>query len=384
MCYEEGMLQAYLDRELPGRKRWEMEAHIETCDICKDRLLSLEEANRAFLSGLSVLSRDLRNRGSEVEAAWARLARDKRFGTPVHKKGVFGMVRAKYKAVLVPLAITAILAISFGFTPVREAAADLLNIFRVQKVEVIKISPSDMAKLQGLSGLYGGKVDIENFGKIETDGFRPPMMTQSLSEAQKAVDFKLKLPVVAEGDANPKFIISNGSTSSFTLDVEKANEMIKSLNGKVLLPVELDGKKFTVRTPVVVVANYPRDNLMPLSVMQARTPEFVFPEGVDPDVVRDALLDIPIIPENIKTQLKGIEDWKHTLPIPSVEGQTEAQEVTVNGAEGAFIIYNYQHVPGEGPATEGTLLWQDNVVIRGVSGQGLDLAKAQEIAASMR
>lgn len=383
MCYDEGMLQAYLDRELQGRKRWEIEAHIATCDVCKDRLFALEEANKAAFSGLSALSHDLHSKKIATEDAWMRLTRDERFGMPVKEKGVLEMLNIRLKKVLVPVAVVAALGISLSFAPVREAAADLLNIFRVQKVEVINISPADLAELQSLSSPRGGKVDIDNFGKIETDGYRSPMITTSLEEAQKAVDFKIKMPTVLEDKAMPEYIISKSTATSFTLDVEKANELIKSLNGKTLLPAGLDGKKFTVRTPVVIVASYSRDDTG-LSIMQTRSPEFIFPKGVDPEVVRDAMLDIPLIPENIKSQLKSIEDWKHTLPIPSVEGRTEVRQVQVNGAEGVFIKNKYQRVRNNGADYEGVLMWQDNGVIRGINGPGLGLAKAQEIAASMK
>ncbi|HZD61119.1 MAG TPA: zf-HC2 domain-containing protein, partial [Anaerolineae bacterium] len=259
MCYDEGMLQAYLDRELPGRKRWEIEAHIATCDGCRDRLEWLKEANEAALLSLSTLSQDLYSKGISTEAAWLRLTRDEHLGVPLYKKGVFEMLHSKLKTVLVPLAAAAILAVSFSFAPVRAATANFLNVFRVDKVKTINISPKDVDDMRRLSSPEGGRVDIEDFGAVETDGFKPSVPI-SLKGAQDAVDFKLRLPDRIEGHGDPYFKVQYGGTNSFTLDVDKVNNLITSFGGKQLLPTTLDGKKFTAKVPTVIMANYPKDD----------------------------------------------------------------------------------------------------------------------------
>ena len=59
MCYDEGTLQAYLDRELPGRKRWEIEAHIATCSRCAGLVARLQDASLLTDVGLTVLLREI-------------------------------------------------------------------------------------------------------------------------------------------------------------------------------------------------------------------------------------------------------------------------------------------------------------------------------------
>ncbi|MDI6816922.1 MAG: zf-HC2 domain-containing protein [Actinomycetota bacterium] len=375
MCYDEGTLQAYIDRELPGRRRWEIEAHVETCEACKAGLALLRDASEAAQVRLTPLSKQLHSKTVSTEAAWMRLTNDERIKAPPRRRGVFEMLQGRLKTALVPLAAVAVLAMALSFAPVRGLAADFLNIFRVQNVEVITISPEDMHALQRLGEEGGGKVDIENLGKIESGGFTQPEQV-TMNAAKEAVDFDLKLPQGLTGYNEPSYNVQKGFATSFTLDVDKANEVFKSFGATQLLPGALDGKKFTAKMPTVVIVNYPKENGGMVVIGQARSPEFILPAGVDADAVRDVLLSLPALPENIRKQLEAVKDWRNTLIIPNIDGS--AKEVKVGDAEGVFITPPREHAEGDS-----ALVWQRDGVIYGISGQ-LDLAAAQEIAASLK
>ncbi|PIY40441.1 DUF4367 domain-containing protein, partial [Candidatus Aquicultor secundus] len=175
-----------------------------------------------------------------------------------------------------------------------------------------------------------------------------------------------------------------GTSTSLTLDVEKANGIIKSFGGKSLLPAGLDGKKFTMTTSAAIMANYPRENATPITIVQSKSPEFVFPAGVDPNVVRDVLLSLPILPDGIRQQLEKINDWQHTLPIPAVEGYTKTEQVKVNGADGVFMTTDKVRNKRINGNNANTLIWQNNGIVYGISGENMGLAQAQAIAASMK
>ncbi|MCL6472321.1 MAG: zf-HC2 domain-containing protein [Firmicutes bacterium] len=373
MCYDEGMLQAYLDRELPGRKRWEIEAHIATCRACKSLLIELDIAGKIAQEAVTSASQNLVISKMAIEEAWHRLAGDRRFGTPSNMKGVFGMT-GKLKTVLISVAAVAVVAVMFSFAPVRQAAADILNIFRVQRVQTINITQDDLRQMRE-AGRRGGEVDIRNFGKFETTGFREPRAA-TYADAKATVDFNLTIPESIAGYNNPSFKISDESISSFTLDVAKANELIKSFGGTKILPAELDGKKFTAKKPVAVVATYVKEGTESLTIAQMRTPELILPNGVDAGEVRDVLLSLPILPDNVRSQLEAIKDWRYTLPIPSIDGSSK--EVTVNGVSGVFIT-----PPKDAQVGENVLVWQKDGVVNAIAGR-VDLASAQGIAGLMR
>lgn len=384
MCYDEGTLQAYLDRELPGRKRWEIEAHIATCRACAEQVARLEEVNMLAGSGLSAMLREIDNRGISAEAAWTRLARDERFGAPADTKGVFAMLNNRVKFVLAPLAAALAIAVALSFSPVRTAMADFLNVFRVDKVNTITITEKDMNQLRKAS-YNGGNVNIKNFGKIETTGFDSRGFQETtLDGTKKVADFELKLPESIEGAGSPHFAAMKGTSTSLTLDVEKANGMIKSFGGTKLLPAELDGKKFTMTTSAAIMAEYPRKNDNSITIVQGRSPEIAFPEGVDPNAVRDVLLSLPILPDGIRQQLEKINDWQHTLPIPSVEGYTKTEQVNVNGVDGVFMTNDKLQKGKVNIDNAGILIWQKDGVVYAIRGGDMSLAQAQAIAASMK
>lgn len=386
MCYEEGTLQAYIDRELSGRKRWDIEAHVASCSQCREKLARLEKANSLALQGVSKLAQATDGGRAATEAAWVRLTRDERFGVPKDTKGVFAVFSSKIRIALVPVTVAVAVAIALSFGPVREAAAEFLNIFRVEKVQTITVSPEDIREMEKLAQ-KGGKANIESLGKFETTGYQEPEAA-TFAAAKAAAGFDIKEPEI-KGYENPQHTIQKGFTSRFTLDVEQANSLIKQFGGTKTLPAELDGKTFTVKVPTAVLATY-KDGSNTIVIGQAKSPEFVVPDGIDPAVVRDAMLSLPL-PENIKRQLAAVTDWKNTLIIPNVEGS--AQDVTVNGAPGVFITPPKnmvdKDVSAEVPAdvkaaarNGSALVWQQDGVISGIKGP-LTLEQAQAIATQM-
>lgn len=383
MCYDRGVLQEYIDREMSGRKRWEVEAHIAVCEECKKQLSELEQTNKAAVSALSAMSHEINIDDNRADQAWVRLTGDERFGAPINGrgalgKGVFKMKQDRIKKVLVSVAAVAAVAIALSFAPVRSFAADLLNIFRVEKIETITVSGDDIKhmerQMQKFGSVNGGAADIENFGKIESTGFKAPE-EMSLTDAAKAAGFALKLPAGIDGyTAEEEAHVTPGAETSFTLDVAKANKLIESFGGAVLLPDELDGKKFTIKVPTSVVVKYVKDS-DGISIAQVKSPEMILPDGVDPLTVRSVLLSLPMLPENIKKQLVAIQDWKHTLIIPNVEGSS--QDVDVNGTQGVFIQ------PPKKDSGGNALIWQKDGVVFAIGGK-LDLVGAQDIATSMK
>jgi len=332
----------------------------------------------------------------DTQAAWRRFCREVDMGKVEHKEVVF-IMKNKYKKAVAALATGAALFTLFSFGPVRATAADMLKIFRVDKIQTIAIDPSDMSQLEEVLRQQGGKADIRNFGTVESSGHISASKV-SLDEAKKAVDFSLSLPgEETEGYTTPVYTRLTGTEVSFNLNADNINSTIKALGGDKFLPDELNGKTFTLKVPNAVTAEYKSaDGSKTLILSESRSPEIQVPPGVDENAVRDALLSIPLLPENLRNQLAAINDWQHTLLIPSIDGSTT--EVTVNGSQGVFMqspVQNsrpgkiYRHHAGENSMdTAGrqinSLIWQDNGVIHIVSGDQLSQEQATAIASAMK
>lgn len=380
VCYDTGTLQAYLEGEVTAGQKAEIEAHLASCRLCSGKYGKIKE-NQAFTNSMLAGYMQLLGRGNvDTGAAWDRFQ-----GKFIHRqgskrkndytwKGVLTML-SRYRAAATAAVIVLAMAISFSFGEVRTAASELLTIFRVEKVKTINITPSDMAGIEKAMSEGAGQVDIENFGQVVFNGKQQTEKT-TLEKAGEAVDFEIKLPAGLPGYSEPELYLESGGTLDFTLDTININAFLQSVGSEKLLPDELNGKTFNVKIPSLITAEYRGANKDGIIIGQGRSPELNAPVS-DVMAVRDALLAVPFLPDNLRSQLASINDWQHTLIIPNVEGSS--QEVMVGGTEGVFIS------PPDGHETGGDscLIWQKDGVVYGIGGS-LTLEQAVDIANSMK
>ncbi len=377
MCYDAGSWQSFLDGEVTGPGKAEMEEHLQFCETCR-KTLQREMDNLTFANTrLSEYLYSPQQSDVDAGAAWGRFEDSsiKKNETSA-RKGVLKML-ARYRVAATAAAVLLALAASLSFAPVRSAASELLTIFRVEKVKTVDISPSDMAGIEKAIREGAGQVDIENFGQVEFNGSQASGRA-SLEEARAAVDFQLNLPtVLPDNFSAPEIYKNSGGTLNFTLDTVYANQVLTAFGSEKLLPAELNGKTFTVRIPAQITANYKGPDNNRIFIGLGRSPELIAP-GSDVLQIRDALLALPLLPDSLRNQLASINDWQHTFVVPNIGGSS--QEVDVAGAQGVFI--NTPH--GETNGSEiSSLVWQKAGVVYTVSGR-LTIEQAQAIANLMQ
>ncbi len=371
MCYDEGILQAYNDNQLDSALWWEITRHLEKCAVCRRSLDELR-ANDLFVR--ERLSAFLPEASDPGPMAGKRLnlvpegRKNKLFKTLERK---FDFMH-KYKKLAAVAATAAVMFTAFSIPAVRGVAAEFLTVFRVESVQTINISTADIQALDQAFRDGAGQVDIDNFGQIEVSG-KQESVPVTPAEAADAVDFKLQIPTPANY-SEPDLHMLTGHSVKLTLAVDNVNAMLQALGSTVMLPAELDGQSFSMDIPTGIMATY--DNgADKLFVAQSRSPEIKTSSGVDVMVIRDALLSIPALPENLRQQLLAVNDLRHTLLVPNIDGSS--REVTVNGASGVFIT------AGDDKQAQ-SLVWQQNGVIRMVTGTGLELDDALAIAGQMK
>jgi anti-sigma factor RsiW len=374
-CYDPGDLQAYLDGELDCVVKAELEKHLLHCGKCCRALEQIRE-NQSFASTrLAGYMQALASAEFDTSQAWRRFNKKRlstEKGSPLIKKGVLSML-AKYRAAATAAVIMLALAVTFSFGSVRSAASDLLTIFRVEKVRTINLTTSDLSQIERAFREGAGKVDIDNFGKLEFSGGNESGKV-TLEEARGAVDFELMLPDALPGDYQLQEVHKySAGHMEFTLDTSKTNQVLQSLGSEKLLPEELNGRAFAVESPVQISAAYTDPGNQNVYIWQGRSPELIAP-GSDVNAIRDALLALPFLPENLRAQLASINDWEHTFLIPNVGGSS--QEVVVNGVPGVFIGQN-----GSEKQTS-CLIWQKAGVVYAVSGR-VDPGQALQFAAAL-
>lgn len=405
MCYEEGLWQAYLDQELDSKKMQEMTQRLQTCIDCKYTLKRLEEQQELVNQLLGEYKDDKEKLVYSSRSRWYAL-QEKIYIKKYKKKGVLQM-RNISKRVTVA-AVAAVFGASLFIAPVRGVAAQFLQIFRAEKIATISISYDEMNKMRRAIEDGANTIDFDAIGNME---FVEPRehKTVDLEELKKSAEFPVKLPEAIP--AEYKFVEAEMEmpfAAKFKLNTQNVNQLIEGLGGTKFLPEEIDGKSFTIEVPQTVAIHYVNPEGKRLFICEGKSPEIKVPGEVNIEDLRDAVLELPVLPRELKSQLAGIRDWQHTLVIPNIEGAT--QEVTVKGKKGVFV----QNEPSEQVAVKikekeaaegvnvningkeqnavvvddsvssyGMLIWEEESVVYTVRG-ALDLDTALKIAESMR
>ncbi len=364
MCYSEGALQAYLDGEVQGEERRRMDEHLRTCTACREALRRLADAKGFADQALGTYLESSDMSQTELRAGWNRLQSSLR--------------PARYRPAIIAMAAVLTLAIGLSFGSVRAAAGRFLGVFRVNRFQVVTVTPADLSRIEAAVRQGAGAVKIANLGDIEFSSAGPRGLV-SLTQAKQAVDFQLRLPsAMPEGLQLQGLTAEPSGTLHLTLDVVKANQLLKSLGGTKMLPAELNGQTFSVTVPAAIDAQYGGSRT--LHVLQARSPELDMPGDTSAESVRDAVLGMPFLPDSLKRQVASVNDWQHTFLVPNVQGST--QQVTVDGTDGVYITAPSQY-KGEVPGAGNVLVWQKDGVVYAIVGE-FSLEQGLQIGNSMR
>lgn len=409
MCYEVGLWQAYLDRELDPQLEEEMKAHLRECHLCR-QIFDEIKAQREMIGNL------LNQYREETEKArfnsllgwegFMQKEQDKHF----KRRGFDIMAYVKglsYKRVAAAAVVIA-LGASLGFAPVRSAAAQFLQVFRAERLTTVNLTYEEINQIKTAINEGTGQIDLEGMGQLEIRGERKTQ-TVSLEEINDYTNFTVKTPsYLPEGYEMNEAVIDSDYSVAFNLNVDKANQVLRALGGDSFLPEEADGKEFVVLIPQNVnIKYYNKINAKKIALTQGQSPQLNISGDVDVEALREAVLDLPILPKSLKNKLTAVNDWQHTLVLPGIEGTT--QEVTVNGNQGIFIkdepseqvkveftgekapegaatleVNGQKGIVTEGKSTStAALVWYDDGVVYALSGE-IQLAEALEIAESMR
>lgn len=215
--------------------------------------------------------------------------------------------------------------------------ASMLSTFRVQHFETISFSESDLsgfrqALTKGTNGTR--QLDLERYGEIEQQG-GGESRTVDQAEAASIAGHPLKLLPGADYGA---IKYQPQQELIFKLHPKEINTMIAYLGGTTKFPDSIDNQPIKLHLPGTLTMVVREDASHPAikQLVQLQSPTLDVPEDVDLEQVRQAVLDLPMLPDDIRTQLAGIGDWRTTLPIPSFS-QGGARKMTIEGNEAILL-----------------------------------------------
>lgn len=385
MCYSEGKLMAYLDHQLAP---WEMErvrAHLDRCAPCQGLLARLRDEREAVAGLLETYHAAVESgvcfpdrQGEVFPASGNRIKEAGTAGYLTSTKGVYWKMR-RYQKALTVAAAAALVVGMFSFAPVRSFASQMLQVFRVNKVQILHFDPADVQELGKALQNYGNGAEIESFGDVQREQIRD--YTRLDANTITIGSQKIYLPErLGTLQATGAMKIQEGERVAVKPKVDGINAFLKSMGSRDLLPRALDGKTFTIEVASSAMRSYQVDGNKDVTFARSISPEFGVPEGVNIKEVRAALLGIPVLPERMRNTLAGIDLGGNTLPIPDfglARSGGAMQEVTVNGQRGVFITTDQGQT-----GSHSLLVWPQGAIWNALDGQ-FTLDEALNIAGNV-
>ncbi len=364
-CPENDVFQAYIDGELEIGFRKKLEAHLAECDKCRSRLAILKENDDFIFDKLQGYSKHFEE--CQVPTSMSPVASNQNNNR--NHKGVFQHM-FKHRKIIAAACATLLITACITVQPVKAAIANALSIFRVENIKGITVTLKDLQEIQGKLANGQGEINLEQMGNIKLQGGE--RRTSSMEEVKNLSDIHVVFPA-ALSDVIPRISVVEPTSIDFTLNVQKVNQIMKSFGATKLLPDSIDGKTFNAAFASQVGIQYDMDGKYILSITETKSPQLTVPEGVDVDEVYNAVVEMPILPENIQSQLKSIKDWKNTVYIPVIE--SEMTEVDINGTKGYMSL--------DKAGERSWLVWYNEGVIYNMSGyvssnELLDIARSMK------
>lgn len=234
--------------------------------------------------------------------------------------------------------------------PVQTFALDALSIFRVNDAKTLEITIADLQEgAQNFSALKDKEIDKGTSHKPLINVLskeKPEIKTLATAKDFKA--FRLKLPQELESQT-PEISVVDSHAIKFTLNTEASNEVLKTLESPALLPSSINNVELSMNIPAAALAKY-EDVLY----FATQKPALVAPNATKEEL-KDLMLQMPFIPNNIRQQLAEIDLDSNDIYLPVLVGL--GREVDLGGRIG--YIYTMSDLKGFTETLPADLLSQE-------------------------
>jgi hypothetical protein len=376
VCPDIGAWRAWLDHEEHAAY---LDDHLPGCPACQRLIADLRDEATGVGEAMSLLVPIALPSAAEAAVARERLRSRRGQSAPFPLRTqepismFFTRISTPWQLAAGGLAAALALSLLVAFTPEGSAAAaSFLAQFRSQQIAAIEISPqsqTDIIRTLNALGNLGtvktpaGLTDAARSQRAGAD--QPPSV--SLTEASQSVGFALSTPdpatLPAGLDKAPQVRVMPASQVRFTFDRTRARAYFQS-NGhpEVSLPDKFDGATLVVSIPSAAILQYGNPNARDALIIGEAGELVVDVEGgkVSLPEMRDFLLGLPGLPPATVSQLKQIQNWNETLPIPIPIDRVNWQSTSFKGNQGLLLNDN----SGVGSAA----IWHANGHLYGLAG----------------
>ena len=339
----EGVLRRLLDE--PDGVAGSDRAHVDGCAHCRSELAAAGEDAARVETALSVGALD----DVDLDDAWHRVSTGAGTVTPLPasrpRRRAMGLLRRPAAAAL---AVTVVLA-GAGTA----AANDWLQIFRTESVAPVSIRAQDLLALPDLAA-YG---ELALTG--EPDVHEVPDAAAAEAESGLDVPAVADLPRGVTGD--PVLQVGGKVSATFTFSAERAARAAAAA-GEPLPPppAGLDGSAVRLTAGPGVAQVWSSSAGAPALLVARAVAPTAYSSGVPFDVVRDYLLSLPGLPDDVAAQLRTFTADGSTLPLPVPAGRFTTSSADVDGARATVLTTRDR--------TLAAVLWVDEGMLTVVAG----------------
>jgi hypothetical protein len=349
----EGTLRQLLD-EPAGVAESDRE-HVAGCPHCLDGLAAAREDADFVAAALATEeAADV-----DVDAAWRRLSTAAPMGgaAPPRARRSRALLR---RPVVASLAATLVLGAAGT-----AAATGWLQIFQTEEIAPVSLSTADLVSLP----------DLDAYGELEIT--RGPDLHEVADAATAAAETGLEVPEVTAlprgVSGEPVYQVGGEATAIFTFSADRAARA----TGEALPPPPpgLDGSRVRLVAGPGVAQIWPQRSGAPALMVGHAVAPRAFSSGVSFETVRDYLLSLPGLPEDVAAQLRTFNADGSTLPLPVPARRFTTSPDQVNGVPATVLASRDR--------TMAAVVWVDDDLVTAVAGS-LDADEVLSIARELR
>ncbi|MHC1783023.1 MAG: hypothetical protein AB9891_09760 [Anaerolineaceae bacterium] len=394
MHLNDGQLRASLDHE----GSTEEIRHVEDCAVCQKRLAEIQQKKEHAGRVLSFLADGMDRQTKQVPSAAYELAHLKE--TAIEKENRMQNLLKFLKNRFVWGSATTILLVgAFISVPtMRAAAAEILALFRVQKVAALPLDPTGLNNFTGDSNLSEKLSQVISDSVVETKKAGELRVVSNVEEASQSAGFSVRLP--GSESEPPVLYVQDSMAFEINIDREKAQTFINETGRTdIVLPENVDGKQVKVEIPAGMTATFgecprPDEEAEQIDPDEPASTGRVYPECAMLSVVPSPLVSAPedldvgqLVQLGLEfsgmsadeaQQLRDSIDWTSTLVIPIPSNASRYEQVDVDGVSGILIQRQVDLNPHY------LLVWVKDGVIYSISGWGTDTSRALEMANTLQ
>jgi hypothetical protein len=387
-CYDEGTLRAFLDDALQTGESALLAAHLQQCRACRERLVEVQAlaaqaqtllgapgvpdaaaALGRFKSGVA----DWHASAGRHMTPEARRVHNKQFSWRTRMMDTFHRFSTGSQRRIVGGVGVLMLAVSLLLLPpVRAAADQVLQIFRVRTVLFLPLNPERLQQLEALNfdeqTLFVAEPEIVNQPA-------PPRAVASVAEAAPLVGFMPRQPALfPAAPVATETQVYDHRVAQFQVNVESARRLLELMGvDDVTLPDALGAEPIVASLAPALETRYD-GAAYDLTLIQGTSPTVELPDGVDLEQLGTAALRLLGMDSSQAAEVSRAVDWSSTLIFPFPANLDDVRQVTVGNTPGLLV----------GDTDGYHLYWQDGEQFFVMHGRGMDDGEMLAAAESVR